>query len=293
MPLLPPYAVTVNARKQACVLDTSLAMSRYGLLVAQRLGEEFNLWLARELWKILDDSDYYRSHPKSLMLSDQKWTTIKSVEREKERLLAAMLTQWEDVRKEKDLAGFRLYWIGDSLSESLFPSETDQNLFFRYERLVSSLGRRVIKAEKKSKKALPYCCQDTLALTASLAPYKGFILTVQEEGNAGTEEREPAICSFLRKWGIKTDMVSDRQRVLKEQEYLNTILVRAGVSELLWAGLKLAVLHVVVPEALTIFPVHEDDAAPSQDLSSLEEWKSRKLRDWWKGASCFWYPVSM
>ena len=53
-------------RNAEAVLDTYLALSTYGLLLAQRLSSELDLWLVRELWHILDNTELELKHVDSL-----------------------------------------------------------------------------------------------------------------------------------------------------------------------------------------------------------------------------------
>src|SRR5574337_1811324 len=106
MSAIPPtLSVTVALPRRSCVLDAPLALSRHGLLVARRLSEEFDLWLVREFWQILDNTEHYVRRPDLLtarVLGAQSESTGAAGD---ERLLRAVLQQWELARTEKDLAG--------------------------------------------------------------------------------------------------------------------------------------------------------------------------------------------
>ena len=106
MSLIPPsLSLTVDTKRRACVLDIQLALSTYGLLLAQRLSSELDLWLVRELWQILDNTGYYLSRPTSLAPrrpGDAQITTNR--EDSADGGLRRILRQWELARSATDLA---------------------------------------------------------------------------------------------------------------------------------------------------------------------------------------------
>jgi hypothetical protein len=284
MASLPPLSVTVTAKRRACVLDTELALSRFGLLLASRLCEEFNLWLVPELWHILDNMEVYPEVP-----------GIQTANAPSGR--GAGWRQWELSRLEKDLAGLNIFWIGDEKCESLLPKGVDPNLVHRFRRLDESLQRRPPAKKKKEHHQLPEyeffgeCFRQTVSLTAALAQHRGFILAQQGAPVEGERETEPAICGSLKVLGIKCFMLRGKKRTRMEREYLVSILDRAGISELLWAGLQLAVVHLVAPNALIIPEFREEEQNLAPELPPLSEEKRAGYPNWWEGAVSFWYPL--
>src|SRR5262245_27070036 len=134
MSLIPPsLSLTVDIKRRACVLDIQLALSTYGLLLAQRLSSELDLWLVRELWQILDNTGYYLSQSTSLApkrLGDAQ--APKKNEDAGDSGLREILKQWELARTATDLAGLKCYWLGDALCESLLPSGADPHVVHRF-----------------------------------------------------------------------------------------------------------------------------------------------------------------
>ncbi len=63
--VFPDLSLTVSQRRWACVLDPTLALSRFGLLLVKRLGEVMELWVVRELWHVLDNTQY-DTNPQSM-----------------------------------------------------------------------------------------------------------------------------------------------------------------------------------------------------------------------------------
>jgi hypothetical protein len=284
MTSLPPLSVTVSAKRRACVLDTDLALSRFGLLLASRLCEEFDLWLVPELWHILDNLEVYPEVPGAREPGAPKGR-------------GAGWRQWEWARLEKDLAGLNVYWMGDEKCESLLPKSADPNLLHRFRRLDESLRHAFrIKAKAEPRRGAGYdffgeCFRQTVSLTAALTPYRGFIMAQQGAPDEGEHENEPAICASLKELGINCFMVRWEKRTRIEREYLVPILARTGVSELLWAGLRLAVVHLVVPNALIIPEFKEEEDKLAQKLPDLPEEKGPGHYHWWEGAVGFWYPL--
>lgn len=289
MAILPSsLALTVHTQRRACVLDTHLALSPHGLLLAQRLSEELNLWLVRELWQILDDTYYYLSNPNKLIPSlpgkdkiEALCTNPKSVR--------DVLTQWDLARIATDLSGFKVYWVGDALNESLLPAGTDADLISRFETLAAALESRAGEESNNNEQPDIFsdCFRDTAALTAALIPYKGFILTKESAG------AEPLLCTYLKEHFAIPCRMLDRNETRLEHDFLNSILARTALSELLWAGLKLAAVHVVAPGAV-IMPAKEKPEVPFQQNFTLPPEDPREHeQDWWEDALCFWYPVGL
>lgn len=292
MSSLPPLSVTVNAKKWSCVLDTSLALSRHGLLLALRLGEEFNLWLVRELWQILDNTQYYLSHPEIIMPAGSGDLSSGGAENKGGGLLHQTLSQWELARIQTDIAGLNVFWIGDAVRESLFPQGINPDLIFRFETLAASLEERIVRQGAPGGDAVVTdCCRDAAALTAALTPHKGFILAHHGPQSAASAGIEPHICSRLKAWGIPCHRVEPESKTRIEREFLDPALGRAGISELSWAGLNLAVVHVVVPNAVVMPPVAKSDDDFTEGLENAMGDGVLAQMNWWDGAAGFWYPL--
>jgi hypothetical protein len=289
MSILPSsLALTVHTRRRACVLDTHLALSPHGLLLARRLGEVLDLWLVRELWQILDSTYYYRSNPNQLIPPIPGTGKI-TASSSNSKSIGVVLAQWDLARAATDLAGLKVYWVGDALNESLLPAGTDPGLIGRFETLAAALERWVSKNFQNDEQSHLFsdCSRDAAALTAALIPYKGFILTLGSKDG----EHEPLLCTYLKKrFDISCDKL-DRQESRLERDFLNSILAEAALSELLWAGLRLAALHLVVPGAV-MMPVNDkSEETFQQDFTLPTEETKEYEQDWWKDARCFWYPV--
>jgi hypothetical protein len=271
-------------------MDTSLALSRYGLLLAQRLSEEFNVWLVRELWQILDNTQYYLSHPEILLSKSAGALNVERSDNMVGELINETLNQWELARIHTDMAGLNVFWIGDAIRESLLPQGIDQALINRFEILAGSLDEKINRDDEKDfGNVLTDCYRDAAALTAALMPYKSFILALQGAGNEASTKNEPGICSYLREIGIQPCRIDAGNKIKIERGFLDPILGRAGISELIWAGLDLAVVHIVVPQAIVMPRIDNDDGDFAECIAG--EGKEQLRKDWWGGAVCFWYSI--
>ncbi|MCF6147060.1 MAG: hypothetical protein E3K37_00195 [Candidatus Kuenenia sp.] len=299
MSVMPPsLSVTVTTKRKACVIDTTLALSRYGLLLTQRLGDEFDLWLARELWQILDNTQYYLSNPQFLTpvrpgIQRKTGKIHANGGNEAKYFLKDILSQWDIARMETDLAGLKIFWIGDAMSESLLPKNADQNLIHRFETLARSLDIKIKKngSDTQQENIFVDCFRDVVALTAALIPHRGFILTRHGMMSDELPENEPIICSYLRNWGIPCYRVGMDQKIEIEKASLFPIFARAGVTELMWAGLNLAVVHICAPDAIIMPFISNEDDVFERALEPLHEQREEEMKDWWRHAVCFWYPL--
>lgn len=289
MAVLPStFSVAIDTKRRACVLDTPLALSPYGLLLAQRLSGELDLWLVRELWQILDNTQHYFARPELLLGAASEQAQKDVPESLRGRALRETLSQWDAIRTRTDLAGLKLHWIGDAVRESLLSPAADPDLVARFELLASGLERRHPPREEES--ILVDCFRDAVALTAALTPQRALLLTTEGPITAGKPGvPEPTLCTHLRAWGIRCHRLAGAAETRMEREYLEPLLGRAGVSELMWAGLKLAVVHVVVPRALIVPPPKGFDEPFSLALGPEEE---PEPMDWWEGALSFWYSLT-
>ena len=288
MSLPASFSVAVDTKRRACVLDTYLALSPYGLLLAQRLSSELDLWLVRELWQILDNTQYYLTEPDRLRPAAAGESAPLGPAGDTESLRDT-LTQWEMARTETDLAGLRIHWIGDALSESLLPARVDPHLVSRFETLARSLDKRVERPSSDQASVLVDCVRDAVALTAALMPYRAFILTAHTTGNGSTAD-EPFLCSHLRQWGLRCYPLGVSARIQLEKEFILPMFARAGVAELMWAGLKLAAVHVLAPKAVMVPRGTDHTDTLSEGVESTDQGDAPET-DWWNGAVSFWYSL--
>lgn len=276
---LPPLSVTVSAKRWSLVLDAGLALSRYGMLLAQRLGEEFDLWLVREMWRILDNIECYPD-PEKLIAGGGG--AERGAGNEDFHLI---LKQWEWARTASDLSRLKWFWVGDARYESLHPPGMDGNLVYRFEKLAAGLDRRQgPEAETGSDLFRADSFRDALALTAALTPYRAFILTSYGDDDPSSSTGWPAICTyFAQVTGCQPEMIKGENRFLRD--YLHPILLRSGINELLWTKVKLAAVHLLVPEAVVLPPPEKEDGFFGEETETAGD------QHLWRDAACFWYPI--
>jgi hypothetical protein len=279
--LFPDLSLTLSQRRRPCVLDPGLALSQFGLQLIRHLGELMELWMPREFWHILDNSQFYLEHPEALLqgAANQERTPLHWEQDKVE--LADAVKAWERIRLESHLSGLRIFWIGDGLSESLFPPGADADLLLRYESIAYALDRQLADTG-------PMACmaRDTAALAAALGT--AFVLTSRTAEDVRAES-PPLICSTLSA-SVRCELVMRNDPfAAAERAYLRHLLVYSGTAHLLWSGLNLAVLHFVMPSAptfcVTPMPTLTDD--PATELPIATDFGPNPLN----GARAFWYPL--
>ena len=268
-----------NNQHWSCTLDPVLALSQFGVLLAENLGKELEIWLGRELWNILNNIDFYIQQPELIIpkriASEKRFDEGRPVL--EETLLS--LKAWERLRRKTDLARLNLFWLGDSLKESFLPKSRTLELFGRWEFIARLLESHSIQFQSTDT-VLSLAFRDTVALAASLG--STFILTYQSPEDLDNNV-PPAICQALENWGIICQALTpDDPIVIRERNYLRQLLIRAGLAKLLWADLHLAVLHLVVPNASTLYNIAEENSSfKALEIKSFLRTKSRG----------FWYQI--
>lgn len=274
MGALPPLQVTVDSRNWSCVLDLRLAIARNGPMLALRLAEELRVCLVPRLLYVLDNSDHYERHPESLGI-DPLGEGAFPPDRE-------AVQQWELARLDVGLQSLRLYWTGDALHESFMPHNVDSNVVGRFERFLEGLEQRLALAAPDLESGHPLLggAMDALALSVALGRHRPLIFTAP-----GSRGEAPALCRLLELCGIGCRRLEPSEsRPLRRQ--LMPSLARSGALELCWAGLNLAVVHLVAPRALLLRP-----AAVNGPALDLLDGPPDGCLDVWEDASAFWYPL--
>jgi len=254
-------SLSVTRRAPRLVLDPGLCLSALGPLLVERLQGEAELWLPRELWRILDNSDYFSMHPEALVGSpssvaaSEYGLTLRRVL--SSRLSAAemgehaersepdpsvaspfghTLEAWDTIRSSTDLLGLRLFWLGDGLAESLVPAGYAEDLHPRFEALAERLDRLLAPSS-------PLACGRRDALALSLALGGVPVLSSLDAASS-----LPALCAFALGFTCTEVAGSDPFAVIEREQY-QSALVRARCAPLLWSTLPLSVVHVHAPNA--------------------------------------------
>jgi hypothetical protein len=265
---LPELNARPGARRWSCVLDPALALSRPGLVLARQVRELVEFWLVRELLHILDSSEFYVQHPELLMAGQPAVQKLKRAIRE-----------WERMRMESDLAGLRLYWIGDGLAESVLPEGADARLLPSYESLACALDRRI-----GSVGPMTSATRDAAALAAALGT--AFVLSFSRRDD--DQHMLPPICNSLQGWNIPAEQIAPADPAAAiESEHLRHVLVHAGLSHLMWADVRLAVVRLLLPNAPLSFPGPADEPAVVGAVADDDE----SSADPWVAAQAFWHLI--
>ena len=283
--LFPDLSVTLTQRRWACVLDPTLALSEFGLPLVKQLGQVLDLWVVREFWHILDNTYFYWQQP-----SLENYDEIKSrtaVQEQLSRQALCTLKEWERLRMETDVGSLNLFWIGDGIGESFLPKDTDTSVVGRWEVLARSLEAQFDRQQDPAE-ALTSAFRDAAALSATLG--SAFVLTYRSREDI-VRNLPPAICSSLISWDIPCQEVKAEDAIASlERDYLRQLLIQAGLAKFLWTGLKLCVLHLVVPHATSISP--PGDWTEEFSLSEWESWQDLPIEDnFWAEAQGFWYEI--
>ena len=237
-----PSLMQNQYKNWSCVLDPALALSHHGVLVAESISKEIELWVVQELWNIVNDAEFY--------LSRTELITCQTVA-VKEKAVAAeviwSLKKWEKIKQEKDLAKLGMYWLGDNLQESLLPKDRPVELFKQWHNSVTALDR-LYQEVQQDNNILTLALRDTIALAASLK--STFVLTYQPF--IDSHDSSPFICKALENWGIPSQFIDKcNPTVAMEQQYIRQLIVRAGLGKLLLAGVNLVAFHLVIPPVTT------------------------------------------
>lgn len=228
----------------SCVLDPAIALSHHGVLIAENMGKEIELWVVRELWNIVNNAEFY-SHRPELITPQNIINRNGAISTE----IVWALKEWEKEKQHKDLAKLGMYWLGDSLQESWLPYNKPAEFFGQWEAMASALDWRNQRIGKGKDDVLSLAFRDTVALLASLK--SAFILTYQLPSEFSNNS-SPTIFKVLENWGIPCQMLSQRNPVVAmERQYLRQLIVRVGLSKLLLAGVNLVAFHLVIPSINT------------------------------------------
>jgi len=121
-----------------CVIDPALALSPCGLSLVKQLGRVMDLWVGREFWHIIENSDYYLQQPELITPRDTSEKTFGQGRTTQEETISS-LKEWQRFRIANDLVGLNLFWVGDSPGDSYLPKSRNPEIFWRWESMASLL----------------------------------------------------------------------------------------------------------------------------------------------------------
>lgn len=280
--LVPDFSITLTQRRWACVLDPTLALSTYGLPLVKQLGELMELWIVRELWHILDNPRFYLHQPNALV--GQQHLIPLSPYNTASQQVVQTLQEWERLRTTTDRHSWNIHFLADVIGESCVPAGIDTNIIWRWESLAQSLDTR-LETHLSKTDALTLAFRDLAALAAARP---ACILT------QCVNEETPALFTALEQWGITCKQIEPTNAIADiEREQFRNLLVHAGLSKFLWAGLNLAVLHLVVPAAATLNTTYDQDWSDEYAFAEIGEStiNQETSANLWQGAQGFWYAI--
>lgn len=243
-----PNSKLSDRQAWVCVIDPALALSPYGITLIKQLGKVMEVWIGRELWHILENSALYIQRPE--LIAPRGLHTASTPQQERKVLEETLcaLKAWEKFRLETDLVGLNLFWIGDSRRESFLPKDRDLEILDRWEAIASILDAQPNQVNIKDY-ILPLAFRDAIALAASLED--AFILTCQLPTDTD-KNSAPEICSAFETWSISCEnLTSQNAIVAMERDAFRQVLIYTNSAKVVWSGVRLAVLHVLMPVALS------------------------------------------
>lgn len=271
-PRFSDLSVHVTRRRSRCVLDPNLALSRHGATLVRRLATCAELWIGPEIHNVLDSASTYRREPELLIGPNADRAITDDV--------PETLRDWMQLRDE---AGRWLYWVGDAVRESSLPEDLDDRFALRWEAAAQALDRRLpIEATGP----LIAATRDAAALCAVLPA--GWILAL------GAEDAPPMFCRYLEQWGLACEELPATEALVSlERKSFQGLLVESGAAPFAWGGLRLAVLHLLVPNIGRIEA--EADFDQEHEAATLllpETAATAPLRDPLENVQCFWYDLT-
>jgi hypothetical protein len=298
--------IPIAVPRPRAVLDPWLCLQPTGPLLIQRLQPYVELWVVRELWNILDNSQYYQEQPEALLSAPATFDELSPLEltrliprstrrseaafsegdttRGAGRLapresLATSIQTWERIRSSSDLAGLQLFWAGDSLAESLFPPGTASRTQAAYESAARILDRSL-------RPRTPIACgqRDAVALAVALggAPILG--LAGCDAAVANCPLHYDQLCAGD---GLRISAAPEDALAATERGIWWNVLCGAHANPLIWNGLRLGLLHVHAPWLVDTLCDDESndstDVAVAIEVEGLGAWG-----DAWERTIAYW-----
>jgi hypothetical protein len=279
---VPDFSVQISRRRWRFVVDPHLCLSQDGAAFVYGLTSHAEVWLGPEFLNILDSWQLYDREPELLMPGDNHGVDE----------IRHTLRIWLRLRDEAGLGGGRLFWVRDAVRESCLPPGIDDSVVPRWEAMAEALDERLSKADEPCGPMIA-AMRDAAAL-AGLLP--GAVLLTLRRPAAGCYDRvkpagPPVLCGHLEAWRVPCRRLDLRDDLAeKERLLLLQLLIEAGLCGFLWCGLRLAILHLVVPGHCRL-PLDRGFICTSDEADFLGEIEPRPIRGLWEDARGFWYDL--
>jgi hypothetical protein len=301
--------IHIAGHRPRAVLDPWLCLQPSGPVLIQRLQPYVELWVVRELWNILDNSQYYQARPEALLSGPATTSTFDQLSpSELRRLLqhstrtaelgsadgrtsdgsgqmvsyeslATSIHIWERIRASSDLAGLQLFWAGDSLAESLFPAGTAGRTQAAYESAARILDRAL-------RPRTPIACgqRDAVALAIALGGIPILGVASRDATAARCPLHYEQLCASER---LRISAAPEDALAATERALWWNMLCGANANPLIWNGLHLGLLHVHAPWLVDAF-CYDDPDEPSDVAVDIDEERMGALDEVWERTVAYW-----
>ncbi|MGB8843771.1 MAG: hypothetical protein WCC64_22185 [Aliidongia sp.] len=270
------FSVQVSRRRWRFVVDPHLCLGQDGAAFICGLTSSAEIWLGPEFLNILDSWHLYDRKPGLLMPGGHH----------KADDIQHALYIWLRLRDEAGLGGRRLFWVRDAVRESCLPADIDDSVVPRWEAMAEALDERLSKAAEPSGPMVA-AMRDAAALTGLLSG--AVLLTLCDPAEPAAA---PVLCRHLQAWNLSCrhlDLKDDL--VARERSLIVQLIIESGLCGFLWGGLRLAIVHVVVPGHYRL-PLDHGLAGPGDEPEFLGESEPRPIKGVWEGARAFWYHLA-
>ena len=276
---VPDFSVQISRRRWRFIVDPHLCLSQDGAAFVYGLTSHAEVWLGPEFLNILDSWQLYDREPELLMPGDHRGADE----------IRHALRIWLRLRDEAGLGGGRLFWVRDAVRESCLPSGIDESVVPCWEAMAEALDERLSRADEPSGPMIA-AMRDAAAL-AGLLPGAVLLTLRRPPEMMRGPVKPPALCGHLEAWRVPCRHLEFRDDLAgKERLLLLQLLIEAGLCGFLWSGLRLAVLHLVVPGHCRL-PLDHGFTCPSDEAEFLGEIEPRPIRGLWEDARAFWYDL--
>jgi hypothetical protein len=287
-PIEPP-PVGLPGMQPPLVLDLPVLLSPFGLWLARRLALAAQVWLPSVFPRLLEEN----ADGEEYMLAQLSTCLGRRHQGQLERNLASWRHAWPDITQTP-----RIYWFADALDNSRAPKGLSPASLDRLDELRSGLCARVGPGEPVPVEVCDPVLEgsaDALAVAAMLAPERALIVSASASGAL-----EPAVCGALDRHRIPCQQLeAGRYRELLLSAVLPTLHGAQVLSLIASGALRLAIVHLVVPEAMRPLPAARP-AAGSRSLGDDEPAEcalelaavSDDGLSLWEGAMALWHDIT-
>jgi hypothetical protein len=255
-------------QSRVCVLDPTLALSPCGIQFVQQLGRVLELWIAREFWEFVQQSNLRETlnspeavhPPQDIQVSAQIWQQLQ------EHIFPAELP---------------LYWYGDRLWESHLPTGHPPQALGQWEMLAESLEKRLLLESWDGP-----LLRDTLALAATLP--QSIVFTHQPQPS-----HPPRLCSLMEQAQLPCHQLPPNDPFAQlQRQMLKNFLVQAGLEPLQWKCGPLAILQLSLGDAIAVPALFTKNTHPPSGITPFAAEKITREAplpaDPWQTLHGFW-----